>query len=50
MLSVCAMLSKEQGITALALCLIYDIFIFNKVKHHCCVFQLYDNKNLVIPG
>jgi hypothetical protein len=31
-LSVLAMLSKEQGITVLALCLVYDIFIFNKVK------------------
>ena len=26
-----AMLSKEQGITSLALCLIYDLFIFNQV-------------------
>lgn len=31
-LSVFAMLSKEQGITALALCLIYDLFIFNPVR------------------
>ena len=30
-LSILAMLSKEQGITALALCLIYDLFIFNQV-------------------
>lgn len=31
-LSVCAMLSKEQGITALIVCLICDLFIFNKVQ------------------
>ena len=30
-LSLLAMLSKEQGITALPLCLIYDLFIFNQV-------------------
>lgn len=30
-LSVLAMLSKEQGITALSLCLVYDFFNFNQV-------------------
>ena len=30
-LSVCAMLSKEQGITVIAVCLTYDFFIVQKV-------------------
>lgn len=30
-LSVCAMLSKEQGITVIAVCLTYDFFIIQKV-------------------
>lgn len=31
-LSVCAMLSKEQGITVTAICLVYDFFIAQQVS------------------
>jgi hypothetical protein len=30
----CSVLSKEQGITAIAVCLTYDIFIARNVSHH----------------
>lgn len=32
-LSMCAMLSKEQGITVLGVCLIYDFFVLSQVTH-----------------
>lgn len=38
-LSVCAMLSKEQGITSLALCLIYDLFIFSQVYSNTTLYM-----------
>ena len=31
-LSVCAMLSKEQGITISAICLVYDFFVVQQVR------------------
>ena len=30
-LATCSMLSKEQGVTVLAICLVYDVFIFSKM-------------------
>lgn len=30
----CSVLSKEQGITAIAVCLTYDVFIARNVSHH----------------
>ncbi len=38
-LGVMSMLSKEQGITSLALCLLYDFFIFNKVRVSLLYYQ-----------
>ena len=32
LLVTCAMLSKEQGITVVAICLIYDLCVVNKVS------------------
>lgn len=42
LLCLCSMLSKEQGITVLAVCLCYEYFITNKVSQalrcSCCEF------------
>lgn len=29
---VCSLVSKEQGVTVVAVCLVYDIFVANQVK------------------
>ena len=57
MAGVCAMLSKEQGITIFGVCLAYDVFVINQVCIHKSLIQVklfnaynYDFLPFVLPN
>lgn len=43
-LSVCAMFSKEQGVTVLGLCLAYDFFVLSQVRKAKFEYNVYSVK------
>ena len=45
---LCSALSKEQGLTVTAVCLIYDIFVFQKVSKTINYIILFVDENYCV--